>query len=403
MQQWRTAASAPKFARLFSALLLAALITVPAACSSSTKSDSKAGRIASGTSTPEDAAATIESSWEQVVAVLGPTAVVAPPITVDGQLLAATSEGNSQRVQVWHYEGGRWGEGATLGISDGFATVTGIEFVDVTNDGRLDMFVHLAAVLAPGGEIFVSDQGAWRATGAYGNLQFASGMLSGSQPFCPSSQCSTPINVPFTLNWLGVAGFSQTFHDSTNAPITIVETKDCRNWREVYSAPLTVCDAGDPVILLQAALADVGFAYSVNGNNGGLLDGLYGASTAATVRLYQFANGYRVDGIAGGRWLDDLVQRYVSLHPNDLPNYVAKTCRDAMALMAPGGVIDESRLIDALGDCEHSDFITQMEDHGKALLHGLPAEVVLSGYCDDADYYYGIDASQLSACYWGDY
>ena len=383
------------------AALAATLLTSLAACSSGGGSSTSATTTPGGTVTAAlDSEAVMQSGWQQAIAELGPTAVSTEPTQVDNDMLAASSDGSSTRVQLWRYDGDRWVEDAVLGLTDGFATVSGIEFMDVTNDSHLELFVHFAGILANGAEIFVKDPTGWRATGSYANLVYNNGALSGSQPFCTNSQCTSPINVPFTLTWMGAAGFAQTFYDRTNAMITIMDIQECTDWYEDEALPLTKCDAGDAVILLQAALAEAGFSFSVNGNNGGLVDGLYGPSTATTVRMYQYANGLPVDGNADGQWYYDLVQRYVSRHPNDLPNYVAESCREAMGRMAPGAVINIEKLRDALMVCEHYDFITQMENRGQALLHGLPAEQVLDGYCNDVyDYfYYSIDWYDLYAC-----
>ncbi len=168
------------------------------ACSSGGSAKPTATTSAGTAAATVDAEGDMQSAWQSVVADIGPTAVSTEPTQVDIDMLAASSDGNSTRVQLWRYDGSRWVEDAVLGLSDGFATVTGIQFMDVTNDSHLELFVNFAGILANGAEVFVKEPTGWRATGAFANLVYNNGALSGSQPFCTNSQCATPITVPFT-------------------------------------------------------------------------------------------------------------------------------------------------------------------------------------------------------------
>lgn len=342
-------------------------------------------------------------------------------IDVDGELFAWSALPNSREVQVWSFEDGAWGRHSSLTLTSGsaFSSINGFDVLDVTDDGADDLVVSYWNIF-DAAEVFVKNVNSWVGMGEITLPNLGPTERSGQEVYC-LPDCNNPIRVKFNLQWTGL-GFARNYVDAAGNSVTISDPAECADYIETDFAPLGKCNSGDAVIIFQAALQEAGFLMA--GSSGQpVADGYFGPSTALSVRLYQYAKGFPVNGIADGQWYYDLVDSFRERNAGNLPNFgVAQACEDALGSVKPlsNGNYYYSDLLRTLQNCNRSDWLDEVEkwrsdesSHSDAwyeggvdglghyvLLDYESAREKLNFFCSSVrNYYrYSIDLGTLLAC-----
>ena len=250
------------------------------------------------------------SSWNAFASTLADTATVSDIGQTGSGFVAATADATSGVVTVWSWLGGQWQQTDSPPVSLPGLAMQQLAFVDLTGDSNDELFVAFNNMRHDEGLVFQRSSGAW--------VQIADGLgvtidndrLIGVENMCMPS-CADGFSIPVEYVWNGSEFIERTV-DSSGRLADLFETRKCDALQTNLYEPLKLCDEGQSVVALQAALNSDGYLFSTSAN-GPEIDGLFGPDTASSIRLYQYRIGVPMTGVAEGQWYHDLIESYNAL------------------------------------------------------------------------------------------
>lgn len=230
-----------------------------------------------------------------------------------GIIFGVSANSDKGIISIWEWDGKQFDFGSALTLMDdwcGNACTWGIDkiqTVDLTNDGDDDIFVDYY-LNDHAGQVFSQVFGSWKSLefdlGTHSSKVVEKNIFAYHEPCLPS--CAEGIAIPISYVWNGTEFASHEKDDFGNR-FTLLDSPACAAYVQSDFEPYKLCDKGNGIRYLQQVLNDSGLLYSSSIKP---VDGYFGPATEYSVKVYQYANHLKVDGIVGGQWYHDLIENY---------------------------------------------------------------------------------------------
>ena len=251
--------------------------------------------------------------WQQTVGSMSAANLNGGVGVSKGQIFGATANSDKGTISIWIWDGKRFGYGSEVALMNdwcGSSCTTGVDAVqiaDLTREGDDDIFVsyHLND---PEGAVVSQVSGTWGLLpfdlDTHGADVTGSTVTAWHEPCLPS--CGDGGAIPISYRWDGTQ-FVGIAVDELGNEFTPKIGPGCTTFKENDFEPYSLCDKGDGIRYLQQVLYDEGLLFSTSSNP---VDGYFGPETEYSIKIFQYRNHLRVDGMVEGQWYHDLVENY---------------------------------------------------------------------------------------------
>ena len=251
-----------------------------------------------------------KTSFQQTIGSLGASVLNGGVGVSSGVIIGISANSDKGTISIWEWDGKQFGYGIELTLMDNWCGnsctfgIDNLQIADLTGEGDDDIFVdyHLNDSES---QVFSQVLGSWKSLefdlGTHASKVVGTNVVAYLEPCLPS--CAYGGAIPISYAWNGTE-FESHAEDDFGNKFTLMDSPTCAAYIQNDYEPYKLCDKGDGIRNLQLVLHDSGLLYSTSSNPA---DGYFGPETEYSVKVYQYQNHYRVDGMVEGEWYHSLM------------------------------------------------------------------------------------------------
>jgi hypothetical protein len=287
--------------------ILVALTIVGVACGSEANNENSNAAI-----TVEELAKA-KSNFAETIASLGDSVLSGGVGVSGGAVFGISASSEKGIISVWDWDGSKFGYGTELTLLEDWCGsectwgIDNLQVADLTGEGNDDIFVdyHLND---PESQVFSQVSGSWSSLkfdlGTFGAKIVGAKVVAYHEPCLPS--CAEGRAIEISYSWNGMLFESYSVDDFGNK-FSLVIGQSCSVFTPNDYEPYKLCDKGNGIGYLQQVLFESGLLYTTSSNP---IDGYFGPETEYSVKVFQYTNQLKVDGLVEGQWYRDLIENY---------------------------------------------------------------------------------------------
>jgi hypothetical protein len=254
-----------------------------------------------------------KNTFAETIASLGESVLSGGVGVSAGAIFGISANSDKGTISIWDWDGSQFGYGTELALMEDWCGnectwgIDNLQIADLTGEGSDDIFVdyHLND---PESQVFSQVSGSWSSLkfdlGTFGAKIVGTQVIAYHQPCLPS--CAEGSSIEVSYSWNGTLFEGQSVDDYGNK-FSLVIGPTCSAFTPSDYEPYKLCDEGNGIRYLQQVLYESGLLYTTSNNP---TDGYFGPETEYSIKVYQYANQLKVDGVVEGQWYRELIENY---------------------------------------------------------------------------------------------
>jgi hypothetical protein len=258
-----------------------------------------------------------KTSFQQTIGSLGVSVLNGGVGVSGGTIFGISANSDKGTISIWEWHEKQFGYSTDLKLMDNWcgnscsSGIDNLQIVDLTGEGDDDIFVdyHLNDSES---QVFSQVLGSWKSLnfdlGTHASKVVGTNVVAYHEPCLPS--CAEGGAIPISYSWNGTE-FQSHAEDDFGNRFTLTVPATCTVFTPSDYGPYKLCDKGKGILYFQQVLNDSGLLYSSSSKP---VDGYFGPETEYSVKVFQYENHLKVDGVVEGQWYRDLIENYNLVH-----------------------------------------------------------------------------------------